>query len=824
MNNNPLIKLTITFTVLILSIILFYKEYIFPVEEIRLGLDLKGGSSFVLEVNENDVSKSLVEKNDQFKNINDIPSNILKDEVSIVQEIALEVIRNRIDVLGTAEPEIYPQGDSRIVVRLPGANSKDRAEAKNQISKDAVLSFKLIHQESPRWINEIVQDGLSPKGFVYGDYTSQLGPYFIRDKSTLADQDLTRDYYEVLKKLGNKTADFMLIEERLSDGSLIYRPEYVERRIRLSGDTVKNATVSYDPMSGKPGISLEFNDKGKKAFSRVTNQFSPKPDGVIRRLAIILDNKLYSAPRINEAIYGGRAEITGNFNVKEARQLVNVLRAGALPGRVDIIEERTVAPTLGKDSIDSGVDALIYGAISVLLFMLLYYLFAGLIANISLIFMSLLLPLGMWLSAGFLGVFIEGSTPGLPTLTLYGIAGIVLTVGMAVDANVLIFERMREEWKIGKSISGSITAGYNKAFSTILDANVTTMLVAVILFFQGSGPIRGFALTLSAGILVSMFVVLVLTRLIFETMANFNIIKSLKMLHIPFLTNPTFNILGGRKIAIFISIITIISSWYVFIDKAEENFGVDFTGGSVVTYEFDQKHEIEDIRSVLNIAGYPSAKIAYQSSLDGKEYLEVKIKESGLFAENAIIAIKNLTGNYLDIKNDTVGSQIGNELKKRGRNAIIFALIGIIIYISFRFEFSFAIGAIVAVIHDILITIGIFCLLGNELSMPIIAALLTIVGYSVNDTIVVFDRIREDLRLTNNLSYKEIANLAINKTLSRTLLTSVTTLITIIMLLIFGGGTVHDFASALFIGILVGTYSSIFVATPVMLLWHKDVK
>ena len=823
MNKNSLTKLLITFFVLIFGIVLFYNQFVFPLKNIKLGLDLKGGSSFVLEVNNKDVSKSLIEKDDQYNNYNDIPLSILKNEISQVQEIALEVIRNRIDILGTSEPEIYPQGDSRIVVRLPGADIDTRTEAKTQISKDAVLNFKLIHLDSDRWINELFDNSLSPNGFVYGEYISNIGIYFIRDKSSLSDENLTRDYYDNIKKIGNKSADFMLMEERLRDGSLIFRPKYVERRIRLGGDTIENASVSYDPMSGQPGISLEFNDKGKKAFGRVTSQFSPKPDGTIRQLAIILDNKLYSAPRINEAIYGGRAEITGNFDIKEARQLVNVLKAGALPGRLDIIEERTVAPTLGKDSIDSGIKALLYGAVSVLVFMFLYYLFAGVVANISLIFMALLLPLGMWLSAGFLGVFIEGSSPGLPTLTLYGIAGIVLTVGMAVDANVLIFERMREEWKIGKSISGSINAGYNKAFSTILDANVTTMLVAIILFFQGSGPIRGFALTLSAGILVSMFVVLVFTRLIFETMAGFKIIKSLKMLHIPFLVNPKFKILGARKIAAIISILTILSSLFIFIDKGEENFGVDFTGGSVVTYEFDQKQEINLIRNALDVAGYPSAKVAYQSSLDGKEYLEVKIKESGIAAENAISSIKEMAGNYKDIKNDIVGSQIGNELKKRGSSAMILAIIGIIIYISFRFEFSFAIGAIIAVIHDILITIGIFCLLGNELSMPIIAALLTIVGYSVNDTIVVFDRIREDIRLNNDLKYSEIANLAINKTLARTLLTSVTTLITIIMLLIFGGGTVHDFASALFIGILAGTYSSIFVATPVMLLWHKKL-
>ncbi len=824
MNSSPIAKWSICIIFLIF-LSLFYKDYVFPLEDIKLGLDLKGGSSFVVEVDRDDVATKLIET-EQFESIDSIPIDVLNEQINLVQDIAIEVIRNRIDILGTSEPEIYPEGDSRIVVRLPGADSENRAEAKAQISRDAVLNFKLIHAQSPTWINELTQIGLVPEGFKIGE-RSNLGIYYIRDNSILKDHELDRNYYMNLKGFGDKPADFMLMEERTIDGSIIYRPEYIERRIRIGGQTIKNASVEPDPITGLISISLEFNDEGKKTFGRVTEQFSPKSDGTVRRLGIILDNKLYSAPRINEAIYAGRASISGSFNNNEARQLVNVLRAGALPGRVEIVEERTVAPTLGKDSIDSGINALVYGGISVLIFMMIYYLISGLIANISLLFVAILLPFGMWISAGFLGVLsgsLDGGSVGLPTLTLYGIAGIVLTVGMAVDANVLIFERMREEWRIGKSIHGSIKAGYNKAFSTILDANITTLLTAIILFWQGSGPIRGFAITLSAGILATMFVVLIVTRLIFESIGRTNFLKSLKMMHIPFLKNPKINILSGRKVAAILSIILIGYSWFIFIQKGNENFGVDFTGGSVVTYEFENKQDIADIRSTLINAGYPSAKISYQSSLDGKEFLEIKIKEFGSETENAISAIKSMPGNFQDIKNDTVGSQVGSELKNRGAKAMIIALIGIIIYITWKFEFAFAIGSIVAVIHDVLITIGIFCLIGNELSMPIIAALLTIVGYSVNDTIVVFDRIREDLQLSRGKGYNEIANLAINKTLSRTLLTSFTTLLTIIMLLIFGGGAVKDFAQALFIGILVGTYSSIFIATPVMLLWHKKDK
>ncbi len=793
-----------------------------PVEKkVKLGLDLKGGSSFVVEVDAEDVAKKLVEEGEA-ASVEELAESKLNERIKRVQEIAVEVIRNRIDVLGTAEPEIYPEGDERIVIRLPGADADTRAEAKMQISRDAVLSFKLVDDESEAWVNEVIGAGQIPPGFKMGGQ-DRGGVYLLRDRAAMADDQLTRAFYEKLKRFGGKHADFMLMGDKLQDGSVVYRPEFIERRKQLGGDTVVNATVVPNPMTGLPEISLTFDAEGKKDFGRITEA------NVNRRLAIILDDKLYSAPNINEAIYGGSASISGSFSVPEARKLANVLKAGALPGRVKIVEERTVAPTLGQDSIDSGIQALVYGGVAVLAFMLIYYMVPGIIANLSLVFVLLLLPVGMVCSAGFLGAAtgsLEGGAVSLPTLTLYGIAGIVLTIGMAVDANVLTFERMREEWKVGKSISGAINAGYNKAFSTILDANVTTLLTAAILFWQGSGPIRGFAVTLSAGILVSMFIVLVITRLFFNSLADGKMLKSIKMLSIPFLQNANFNFLGSRKLAGVVSLAVILGTWGLFFQKGDDNLGVDFTGGSVTTFKFVEQQPIENVRSTLAEAGYPSAGIAYQSSLaeGGESYLEVKVKETEGAEVKAQDAVLAMDGEYEIVKTDSVGSQIGKELKKSGITAIIFALIGIIIYISIRFEFAFAMGAITALAHDVLITVGIYCALGNELSMPIIAALLTIVGYSVNDTIVVFDRIREDLKIVKGKSYKEIANLSINQTLSRTVLTSFTTLLTVVMLLVFGGGAVYDFALALCIGILVGTYSSIFVATPVVLLWHKEEK
>jgi len=801
--------------------------------KIKLGLDLKGGTSFTVEVARDEIQKQVLEQDDTLAGGK--LDSAVEEKVEISRDIAIEVIRGRIDGLGIAEPEIYPLLDDRIVIRLPGVNVDKRAEAKDSIQSVAFLQFRLVHTDSDAWVQELASSGLAPKGFRLTTYDER--PVYIRDTAALSDEKMNVAYWDELKRFGTKrNAEFMLEKDRAPDGSTIYRPTYVEMRAQLTGKALENAKVEYDQYN-QPYISLSFNKEGAEQFGKVTAAYAPNGDNNMgneygRRLAVILDGKLYQAPGIREAIYGGSAQITGPSSVEECQRNVNVLNAGTLPVPVQIVEERTVDPTLGRDSIQSGVRALIYGAVLVLAFMMVYYLTAGVIANISLFLVMILLPFGMWFSSGFLGLFSAtlGTKPGLPVLTLPGIAGIVLTIGMAVDANVLIFERIREELRTGKSVLNAITAGYSKAFSTIMDANVTTLLTAVILFWQGSGAIRGFAVTLTAGILVSMLMVLVFTRLFLETLAEKTKINSLKMLSI-IKAKTKIDFVGKRLIAGALSISIILVSWFFFAQRGQENFGVDFTGGTAITFRFDEKQPEGAIKTVLENAGVRDAAVQYQREIaaaDGAELpetLEVKVGyEDGTVALDTMLATFGGQG-YKDIANDTVGPQIGEELKKKGILALVWALAGIIIYISIRFEFAFAVGAIVALLHDVLITIGIYCLFGRQLSLPIVAALLTIVGYSVNDTIVVFDRIREDIKLMKGkASYREIANLSINQTLSRTVLTSLTTLLTVTMLLLFGGGAINDFALALFIGIIVGTYSSIFVATPVVLLWHKEKK
>ncbi len=644
-------------------------------------------------------------------------------------------------------------------------------------------------------------------------------------------------YRDELRRFApHEGTEFMLERDQGPDGSTVYRAYYIETAQQLTGKAIANAHIDYDNMS-RPQIALEFNRAGRRRFAQVTRDYAPRGEknrdsDAGRQLAIILDGTLYSAPEIRTEIPNGRAEITGRFSVTEATRLSNVLRTGSLPAPVRIVEERTVDPSLGRDSIRSGVRAAAVGGVIVVAFMMAYYLLAGVIADIALLLDILILPLGAVLVSGFLGVLTRTSTGGagqaaLPTLTLPGIAGIVLTIGMAVDANVLIFERIREEQRTGKKLGAAISAGYEKAFSTIVDANLTTLLTAVIMFWKGSGPVRGFAITLSAGILVSMFTAIVFTRQLFDLLAAKTRLSSVRMM--AWVRDTSIDFLGKRKVAAVFSILLIAVTWTLFAVRGEANFGIDFVGGSSLTIGFDEKQPVETVRAALAAAGVGEANIQYQrphgsAGTGADEILVVKVPFQDGAAASATITGQFAASGYRVLQEDSVGPQIGTELKRKGVVALLWSFVGIILYISWRFEFAFAAGAIAALLHDALITVGIFCLLGRQLSMPMIAAVLTIVGYSVNDTIVVFDRIREDLKLLRGRKYSEIANLSINQTLGRTLLTSVTTLLSVLALLIFGGGAINDFALMLFIGILVGTYSSIFIATPVVLLWHPDRK
>jgi len=812
-------------------------------DKVRFGLDLRGGISFLCAVDreqmEADIRREAAAAADAGELVTeDQIRRDVDDAMRGAQARAVEVLRNRLDGLGIEEPSIVSRGD-RIEIQLPGIDEDQREQAEQSILAVGVLQFRIAHAESFELTDRLMREGRAPRGF---RIVSMAGGRFYvpTDEVPAAERDAA--YFRELGRfeIPDPRYEFML-ERRDVDGQIVYRPYFVNREALLRGEHLRNAAPTTDQW-GAPAVSIEFTAAGASTFGRVTERYAPggpgnpDPQGS-RFLCIIIDNTLYSAPRINEPIYGGSAQITGDFSMTDATRLVNVLRSGALPTRVMIVDTRFVAPSLGADSIAGGFKAILLGGILTLVFMALYYKVCGLVADTALILNLVLLPLGMIITAGFLSMGRgTGGAIQLPVLTLPGIAGILLTIGMAVDANVLIFERIREELRTGKKLWTAINAGYDRAFVTILDANLTTLMVGVILFVLGTGPIRGFAVTLCAGILVSMYTALVVTRLFFGLINRYTKLKTLHMLSV--VKDTTIDFVAMRKPAATVSLAVIVVSVGLLGIRAIRDpgaaFGVDFTGGTSIAFSFEsgQQAPIEAVRAALADAGVDRAGIQYQRSLDSVEPNSLQIRVGdGRVGERRVgevvreaLATSFPEAAYGVVSVEEVGAQVGSELKRSAVYAIAAAMLAIILYLSWRFELGFAIGAIVALSHDVLVTVGLFSLFGQQIDLPIVAALLTIVGYSVNDTIVVFDRIREDLRLDRRKGFKEICNLSINQTLGRTLLTSVTTLITVVMLLIFGGGAIFGFALALCIGVLVGTYSSIFIATPVVLLWYRDRK
>ena len=489
--------------------------------------------------------------------------------------------------------------------------------------------------------------------------------------------------------------------------------------------------------------------------------------------------------------------------MKEAIEVANTLE-NPLEAQIAILEERAVDPSLGAETIRSGVRSAIYGTVAVAGFMLIYYMMAGLVANIALMVNIIIL----------LGVMCSFDT----TLTLPGIAGIVLTIGMAVDANVLIFERIREEAAKGKSLRGAIIAGYDRAFGTIFDSNLTTLIASVLLIKLGSGPIKGFGVALTIGVLVSMFTALVVTRLIFDILVARNLIKALPMLHL--IRGAKIDFMKYAKVAFAISWAIII----IGLVFGKKQMGIDFAGGDSLVLRFSERVDVDQLTKALEGKGIKDPRIQYQKDLVGQvasETLRITTAlETGELV-NATIKESFPKSKFERIALDRVGAVIGNEVLKTAIIAILASLFLILVYVAFRYEVSFAFGAILAIVHDILMTIGIYCLAGREFNATSVAAILTIIGFSINDTIVIFDRVREDLKIGVRGSFTDIINQALNETLSRTIITSGTVFLATMALYLFGGGAINDFAFTFLVGIITGTYSSIYIASALVLWWHK---
>jgi len=706
-----------------------------PEKKIALGLDIKGGTSFLIKLQQVDKDKPIT------------PG--LLDQ-------AVEVIRKRVDYFGGGEPIISPVGQDRILVQIPGLDTAKIQEAREQLSRVAKLEFRLVYPDNGERLRAI-------------DNGTEVVPpeYKIENYKHAAEED-------------EKTT-----VERL----------LVKKKADLGGDRVSGSNAYY----GNEGwtVQLKFDSEGAKKFGQITEQYKG------HRFAIVLDGIIQSAPVIRDAIYGGDAVITGHFAEKEARGLASVLE-NPLQTPVSIEEERSVSPTLGADSIKASILAGLVGLAITLVCVAIYYRFAGIIACLALL-VNIVLLIGALTMFRFV-------------LTLPGIAGIILTIGLAVDASVLVYERLREELALGKSLKIAIQAAYEKAFSSIFDANITTLITAVILFLRASGPVKGFAISLTLGILASLFTALIVGRNIFEFFVDTGRVKKISMLHL--ISSQNINFLGKGFLACMCSLALIIAGATSFYVRGEKNFGVDFRGGDLITLSSPQTIDVGQVRSALQPINLADASIQ-ESNQGGKNYITVRTPLHTSDAVEKQIMTAMPQAQFKVEGAERVGALVGGELARNSLIALGLGIFGILVFVWLRFELSFAVGAIVALVHDVTITVGMFSLLHRELTLTMVGAVLTIAGYSINDTIVVYDRIREGLASGRKGSIEQIMNESINQTLSRTILTSTVTLIPILCLFLFGGAVLRDFSLAIIIGVVVGTYSSIFIASPIVLWWTR---
>ena len=807
-----------------------------PKEKLRFGLDLKGGTSFTLGVDTDKLRETIIAENPAITNTPGAIEKKIEETLAGCDDRIIQVIRRRVDAMGTNEPVIQGMKNHRLLVQLPGVDEEVRRAAKASLQSAAFLEFRLTHPKNDQLVGKLLSRDIAPEGY------KKSGNGYARLENW---NEISRrpGYAARLAAWETPDARYRFMLEDNGDGT--YSPNFVSRKTELTGESLESAAVQRDPTSGQLSIGFRLDSEGGRIFSTLTRNYrahGPKnPSDRGRQLAIILDETLISAPVINSEI-GSQGEITGRFDAKSAQKLANELNAGALPAPMKILAETTVAPTVGEDAINSGLVAAALGFAMVALFMFFYYWFTGLVANVALFLDIALLPTALIFVANILGVFAHDPSMGgggsmqLPVLTMPGIAGLVLSLGMAVDANVLIFERIREEFAAGRAAGTAIKNGYGRAFTAIFDSNLTTIIIGVILFVVGTGPVRGFAITLTAGVVISMFTAVVVTRLILDKTVDSNRTRPFGMMYL--FRNANYDFLKYGKATIIGSTAVIAVTLAIFAARLVANkasvLAVDLTGGTSIVYSMKQdvKPEVSAIRQALN--DFDNATVIQYQEGVGDRTLLVKTGETaettkGKALENKDVGAyvtKLLQEKFPDAgfkaaSVDEVGSMVGADLKKSGTYAVLFSLVAILVYVGFRFNFGFGLGGIAALAHDALITLGIFSLCGRQVSLIVVTALLTIIGYSINDTVVVFDRIREMLRRDSRMSFRDLCNMAINQCLSRTVITSATTFFAVLALFAFGDGSIYDFALTMLIGIIAGTYSSMFIATPVMLWWYR---
>ncbi|NLZ19280.1 MAG: protein translocase subunit SecDF [Bacteroidales bacterium] len=803
---------------------------------------------------------------------------VIKDEAESAVSNSFNVLRNRIDRFGVTQPSIQKIGNTgRILVELPGVKEPERV--RKLLQGTASLEFwpTFTYDEMATYLDEanarlaeILSVGEAPAAAdapAADDVVAQEIQAQNAEDAGLEAARQANPLYAVLSPSGMRgnacigfaaAADTALINRYLhmSEIEAIFPAEFRpmwsvqpssymqsdniyelvairstsrDGKAPLDGGVVTDAHVDYDQRrGGNPGVSMTMNAEGANIWARLTKE------NIGRQVAIVLDGTVYSYPTVQTEITGGSSSITGNFSIEEATDLTNVLKSGKLPAPATIVQEQVVGPSLGAESIRSGLVSFLIAFCLVLIYMLFFYRGAGVAADIALLSNVVLL-------FGTLSAF--GAV-----LTLPGIAGLVLTLGMAVDANVIIYERIKEELKAGKGLSTAVADGYKNAYSAIIDGQVTTLLTGLVLFFFGSGPIKGFATTLIIGIITSMLTSIFVTRLIFEgRIKRGKNISFENKLTKNFLKNTHIDFLGARKWSYIISgILIVVSLGSMFLKGF--TYGVDFTGGRTYVVRFDNPVTAEEIRSAV---GRTFNLADPESSVEVKQFggdSQMKITTSYKFEDESATVDAEIEGMLYEslkdfysepvtqadftstlenpngiVSSDKVGASIANDIKRNAIISIILALIVIFAYIAMRFKgWNWGLGGVVSLAHTAIIIIGFFSLFSGilpfnlDVDQTFIAAILTIIGYAINDNVVIFDRIRENLALHPSDDFKATVNKSLNETLTRTVNTSVSTLLPMLAIAIFGGESIRGLSVALCLGVLIGTYASIMIGTPIM--------
>lgn len=825
---------------------------------INFGLDLAGGTSITLQIDKSGLKED--------------------DDIQDIQKQSLEIIRNRVDQYGLSEPQISPSGDDRILVELAGV---DDSTAKALVGSTAKLEFKilaeaekfntvttLLNQYLTRQTTDVASDSTvadsaaadstvakvdsakdtakalsdeellggsiqtakaedstvsdsaaetvpaSEVGKAFSDYYLQFGNGgFIAEENIEKVKKILE--LEGVKKLIPRDVAFAFgsgLEKINRDSPVKAKRLYLlKRRAEMGGDDIVDARperVADGVSAGEVAVKLRFGGIGPKKFSAVTAA------NINKQMAIVLDNQVISAPVIRDRIPNGDAQITGLDDMAEANRLAVVLRAGALKAPMKIIESRSVGATLGEENISQGFGSGAIGLIICLLFMVAYYRLGGLIASLGMIINTLV-------TAAVMSLFNA-------TLTLPGIAGFILVVGMSLDANVIIYERIREELKNGLTARAAVAKGYERAFTAILDSNLTTVLTGLILYKIGTGSVKGFGLTLTIGILTSLFCAITVTRAVLDwklakrdatTLSIGNGIKAIN--------EANLQIIPHRKRFGLISTILIIASIACIVVKGFD-FSIDFTGGQVYTiqYQDNAKHET-DLNKALSAAGISGTKVRSLGGTSANSY-QVSLRTDDANFETTMAKAFEAAGQKCEIvAKDTVGPTIGAELRFNAILSVILAWLGILLYVWFRFGkfgLGFGVAAVLGLVHDTIITLGFISAFSLSFDGALIASLLTMIGYSVNDTIVNFDRIRENTSVYGSANFGETINRSLNQCFSRTMVTSLTTLFVCVILAVMGGSSIRDFGLVQCFGILVGTYSSVCICSPIVLWWSNRFK